>query len=322
MTIFLLSVILGLIVLVWSADKFVDGASDVARHYGVSPLIIGMVIIGFGTSAPEMVVSALSALQGNPGIALGNAYGSNITNIALILGLTALLMPITVHSQILTKELPILVGVTLLTIALIFDLNVSRLDAIIFLSVFAGLMVWTLMESVKNKKDSLAVEVNNELAGKDIVLKRSLLFLIVGLVLLIISSRFLVFGAVGIAKSLGVSDIVVGLTVVAIGTSLPELASSIIAARKGEPDIALGNILGSNLFNTLAVVGIAGMIRPLAFEAEILKRDIAVMTLLTVSLFVFGWGFKGKLGKINRLEGGLLLASFVAHTTYLVATAI
>ncbi|MCO5113645.1 MAG: calcium/sodium antiporter [Bdellovibrionaceae bacterium] len=322
MTIFLLSVILGLIVLVWSADKFVDGASDVARHYGVSPLIIGMVIIGFGTSAPEMVVSALSALQGNPGIALGNAYGSNITNIALILGLTALLMPITVHSQILTKELPILVGVTLLTIALIFDLNVSRLDAIIFLSVFAGLMVWTLMESVKNKKDSLAVEVNNELAGKDIVLKRSLLFLIVGLVLLIISSRFLVFGAVGIAKSLGVSDIVVGLTVVAIGTSLPELASSIIAARKGEPDIALGNILGSNLFNTLAVVGIAGMICPLTFEVEILNRDITAMTLLTVSLFIFGWGFKGKLGKINRLEGGVLLASFVAYTTYLVTTAI
>lgn len=317
MTLYILSVVLGLIALVWSADRFVDGASNVARHYGMSPLLIGMVIIGFGTSAPEMVVSTLAAYQGNPGIAIGNAYGSNITNIALILGLTALFMPISVHSLILKKELPILTFITLLSIGLIYDLELSRADALILLLVFSALMFWTIREGLKNSRDALAKEVESELQTQRAPLKKSFVMLIVGLVVLIISSRFLVWGAVEIARTLGISDMIVGLTIVAVGTSLPELASSIIAARKGEPDIALGNVLGSNLFNTLAVVGIAGVIRPLSIDNEVLWRDITTMTALTVVLFLFGYGFKGK-GRINRYEGALLLLSYVVYTVYLV----
>lgn len=320
MLLYALSLVAGLALLVWSADKFVDGASSVARHYKMSPLLIGMVIIGFGTSAPELVVSAISAYQGNAGIALGNAYGSNITNIAMILGLTALLMPISVNSQVVRKELPILTLVSLFSVGLIYDFELSRLDAILLLVVFALLMVWTVIQGMKNKKDAFAKEMEEELKSVQVIpLQKSYVYLIFGLVLLIVSSRMLVYGAVGIATALGVSDIVIGLTVVAVGTSLPELASSVIAAKKGEPDIALGNVLGSNLFNTLAVVGLAGVIHPLSFEKEILYRDVLVMLVLTVSLFAFGYSRKG-VPKISRWGGGLLLLSYIAYVGYLIAS--
>lgn len=312
------SIIVGLVTLVWSADKFIDGASNVAKHFGMSPLLIGMVIIGFGTSAPEMLVSALSSFQGNPGIALGNAYGSNITNIALILGVTSLLLPISVHSQVIRKELPILSGITFLTILLLIDFKLSRLDALILIFVFAGLMFWTIRQGIKERRDSFAEDVVEELEENKVSFKKSIFLLIGGLILLIISSRLLVYGAVGVATSLGISDVVVGLTVVAIGTSLPELASSIIAARKGEPDIALGNVLGSNLFNTLAVVGISGTIQPFSLDQEVFYRDIGTMTVLTLVLFLFAYGFK-KQGRINRIEGGILLASYISYTVFLVS---
>ncbi|MEY2988431.1 MAG: hypothetical protein RJB13_1952 [Pseudomonadota bacterium] len=321
MTLFLASVVLGLFLLVWSADKFVDGASDVARYFGMSPLLIGMVIIGFGTSAPEMVVSAMSSANGSPGIALGNAFGSNITNIALILGLTALLMPINVHSQVLRKELPILLGITALTAGLIADFEVSRLDAVVLLIVFAGLMGWTIKQGLSENKDALGSEVEAELKTHRAPIKKSIMLLVGGLIVLVLSSRLLVYGAVGIATSIGVSEIIVGLTVVAVGTSLPELASSVIAARKGESDLALGNVLGSNLFNTLAVVGIAGMISPSAFEPEIFNRDILVMSGLTLLLFLFSYGFRGK-ARIARVEGAILLAAYIGYTYYLIATTI
>ncbi|WP_419168269.1 sodium:calcium antiporter [Halobacteriovorax sp.] len=197
-------------------------------------------------------------------------------------------------------------------------MNLSRLDAVIFLFIFSFIMGWTIWEGLKNSKDALAKEVEVELKENKTPLSKSYFMLIGGLVVLILSSRLLVYGAVGIAQALGVSDIMVGLTVVAVGT-LPELASSVIAARKGEPDIALGNVLGSNLFNTLAVVGISGVIHPIAIEKEIFYRDIGVMTILTLSLFLFGYGFK-KQGKISRVEGGLLLTSYVAYTIYLIST--
>lgn len=316
MTVYILSVVFGLIFLVWSADRFIDGASNIAKSYGMPPLLIGMVIIGFGTSAPELMVSALASFQGKPGIALGNAYGSNITNIALILGLTSILMPITVHSQVLKKELPILTFVTLLSVGLLYDLTLSRADALILILVFSGLVFWTIKQGLKNSRDAFAKEMEAELGTQKQSVKKSYLFLIFGLIFLIISSRVLVYGAVGIATALGVSDIIIGLTIVAVGTSLPELASSIIAARKGEPDIALGNVLGSNLFNTLAVVGVAGIISPLSFDQDVLNRDVLAMTLLTVSIFIFGYGFKGK-GRINRFEGGVLLASYIAYVIFL-----
>lgn len=317
MTVFIISVVIGLILLVLSADKFVDGASNVARYFGMSPLLIGMVIIGFGTSAPEMVVSAMSSFQGNPGIALGNAYGSNITNIALILGITSLIVPISVNSQVLKKELPLLLFITFISIGALFDNYLSRLDSIIILTLFLGIIFWTIYVGLKNGKDSLAKEMSIELSENKVPLKKSILLLIGGLIVLILSSRLLVYGAVGIASALGISDIVIGLTVVAIGTSLPELASSVIAARKGEPDIALGNVLGSNLFNTLAVVGISGLIHPLKVDPEILYRDVGTMTLLTLLLFIFGYGFHGT-GRINRFEGAFLCLTYIAYTTYLI----
>ncbi len=318
MILYVLSIVLGLVALVWSADKFVDGASGVAKYHGMPPLLIGMVIIGFGTSAPELVVSALASYQGNSGIALGNAYGSNITNIALILGATAILMPISVNSQVLKKELPILTIITFISVGLIYDLTLSRLDAVILLVIFLLIMVWTFRTGMKNGKDAFAKGMDIELEEvKKRPIKELYLYLVIGLILLIISSRLLVYGAVGIATALGVSDIVIGLTVVAIGTSLPEFASSIIAARKGEPDIALGNVLGSNLFNTLAVVGLAGVIHPLSIEKEIIFRDVLVMLLVTIFLFIFCYGFKGK-GRINRIEGGALLISYVGYVGYLI----
>ncbi len=313
-----LAVVAGLAVLVWSADRFVEGSASAARHFGVPPLLIGMIIVGFGTSAPEMVVSALATSQGNPGIALGNAYGSNITNIALILGLTALISPIAVHSQVLRKELPILTGVTVIAAYQLWDGAITRWDAWVLLGSFVGLMAWTIWQGLKKRPDALGGEVNQKLAERGMSLRRSLFWLTLGLLLLIGSSRVLVWGAVEIAKGLGVSDLIIGLTIVALGTSLPELASSVIAARKQEHDIALGNVLGSNLFNTLAVVGIAGAIHPMRVEPEVFSRDAMVMLGLTLSLFLIGYGFGGRPGRINRYEGGALLFCYMAYAVYLV----
>lgn len=317
MTVSIIAVVVGLLLLVWSADRFVEGAAATARHFGMPPLLIGMVIVGFGTSAPEMVVSALASWQGNPGIALGNAYGSNITNIALILGLTALISPIAVHSQVLRKELPILTIVTGFALYIMWDLKLTVLDGWVHLAVFSALMGWTIWQGLQQRGDSLGKEMEDELIAHQMPLKRAVLWLVIGLTLLIASSRVLVWGAVNIAHSLGVSDLIIGLTIIAVGTSLPELASSIIAVRKNEHDIALGNVLGSNLFNTLAVVGIAGIINPLGFERVVVSRDMAVMAVLTVSLFIFGYGFRGT-GRINRFEGALLLACYIGYTSYLV----
>ena len=314
-----LAILAGLALLVWSADRFVEGSAAAAGHFGMPPLLIGMVVVGFGTSAPEMVVSALAASQGNPGLALGNAYGSNITNIALILGITAVIAPIAVHSQVMRKELPILALVTLAAAWLLFDGELSRLDAAGLLVLFALLLGWSIWSGMRKTDDVFATEMDAELATHPMPIRNAMLWLVVGLVLLIISSRILVWGAVDLATRFGVSDLVIGLTIVAIGTSLPELASSIIAARKGEHDLALGNILGSNLFNTLAVVGIAGSIAPMAVANEVLMRDIPVMVGLTLALFVLGYGFRGP-GRINRVEGAGLLAVFVGYTAYLLST--
>lgn len=319
MTIAFIAVIFGLALLVWSADRFVEGAATTAHHFGMPPLLIGMLIVGFGTSAPEIVVSAISASQGNSGIALGNAYGSNITNIALILGMTALISPIAVHSQVLRKELPILTVVTALAAWQLWDGDITLLDAVVLLVVFSGLMAWTIWQGLRMKEDLLGSEMEQELDVRAMPIRRAVFWLVVGLALLIASSRILVWGAVEIAHGFGVSDLIVGLTVVAVGTSLPELASSIIATRKGEHDIALGNILGSNLFNTLAVVGIAGTIHPMPVGPEVFTRDMLVMAVLTLLLFVFGYGFRGP-GRINRIEGSILLVCYLGYTAYLLTT--
>jgi cation:H+ antiporter len=316
----IVALITGLALLVWSADRFVEGSAVTARHFGMPPLLIGMVIVGFGTSAPEMIVSALASIDGSAGIAIGNAYGSNICNIALILGVSALINPIMVHSAVLRRELPVLTIVTILTVVLLADLDLSGLDAVILLLVFGCLMAWTIYQGMKRKTDTLAGEVEFEAVEKEMPIKRAVFWLVAGLLLLIASSRILVWGAVEIAHIFGVSDMITGLTIVAVGTSLPELASSVIAARKGEHDIALGNVLGSNLFNTLAVVGIAGLIHPFAVEPETLSREMAVMGALTISLFLIGYGFRGRRGRINRFEGAALLLVYVAYTVWLIST--
>lgn len=316
----MLAIVVGLVVLVWSADRFVDGAACTAKHFCIPPLLIGIVIIGFGTSAPELVVSAFASLEGNPGIALGNAYGSNITNIALILGITALVAPIAVDSQVLRHTLPLLTLVTAIGALLLLDDFLSQRDAIILLLIFTALMGWTIYQGMRDQRnvipDTLAQEIELDLANP-MPLRFAVIWLVIGLVLLIASSRLLVWGAVEVAQSLGVSDLVIGLTIIAIGTSLPELASSVIAARKGEHDMVVGNILGSNIFNTLAVVGIAGAIHPLAVGHEVLTRDVAVMLALTISLFVIGYGSRGKHGLITRSKGLFLLGCYVLYTLWL-----
>ncbi|MGR9099902.1 MAG: calcium/sodium antiporter [Gammaproteobacteria bacterium] len=312
----ILAILFGLALLVWSADRFIDGASATARHFGMPALLIGMVIVGFGTSAPEMAVSALAALQGNPGIALGNAYGSNITNIALILGLTAVISPIKVHSQVLRKELPILTAVTAIAAYQLWDGELSRWDAWVLLGIFAGLMTWTVRQGMRDREDAFGSEMEVELVSHEMTLDRAIFWLVVGLVLLVAASRMLVWGAVEVALSFGVSDLIIGLTIVAIGTSLPELASSLIATRKGEHDIALGNVIGSNLFNTLAVVGIAGAIHPMPVAPEIFSRDMLVMGALTISLFLIGYNFLDE-PRINRYEGAALILCFIGYTSYL-----
>ena len=285
-----LAILAGLILLVWSADRFVAGASATAQHFSVPPLLVGMLIVGFGTSAPEMVVSVLAASQGTPGLALGNAWGSNIVNMGLILGITALIAPIMVRSVILRKELPILMAVTALSALLVWDGVLSRLDAAVLLLVFGTLVTWSIVEARSGGGDNLATETATELEAHPMPIRRALLWLGLGLLLLVGSSRLLVWGAVSIAQSLGVSDLIIGLTVVALGTSLPELASCVAAARKGEHDIALGNVLGSGLFNTLAVVGLAGVIAPMDIGGDVLTRDLPMMAGLTMLLFAMGWG--------------------------------
>jgi cation:H+ antiporter len=317
----ILSLISGLILLLWSADRFVDGAAATSKYAGMPPLLVGMLVVGFGTSAPEMVVSAMAAIDGNPSLALGNAYGSNITNIALILGLVALISPIKVNSQVLRKELPILLVITLIVGWQLFDLNLSTADAWCLIGIFLLFVFWTVWQGMHNSGDALAVEVSTELASTPTMsLKASILWLALGLLLLVFASRLLVYGAVFIAHSLGISDLIIGLTVVAIGTSLPELASSLIAIKKGEHDIALGNIIGSNLFNTLAVVGIAALIQPMSLEVAVLSRDWTLMAVLTFALLLMGLGHKQHAGRINRIEGALLLTVFFGYTGYLFST--
>ncbi|MFC3684211.1 calcium/sodium antiporter [Hydrogenophaga luteola] len=313
------AVIAGLLLLIWSADRFVEGASATAQHFAVPPLLVGMVIVGFGTSAPELVVSAIAATQGNPALALGNAWGSNIVNMGLILGVTALIAPIQVRSVVVRKELPLLMAVTALSALLVWDLTLSRVDALVLLAAFTLLMAWSIREALNHGDDALGQETATELKAGAQPLPRALLWLVLGLVVLVGSSRLLVWGAVEIAQDLGISDLVIGLTVVAIGTSLPELASCVAAARKGEDDIALGNVLGSGLFNTLAVVGLAGTIAPMDVESAALTRDLPVMAGLTVLLWQMGRGWR-RPGRINRWEAGGLLTVYVVYTLWLLWT--
>lgn len=314
-----LAVLVGLILLIWSAEKFIDGAAATSRWLGLSPLLIGMLVIGFGTSAPEMTVSVLAAMQGNPGLAVGNAYGSNIANIGLVLGFVALIAPLAVHSDVIRKEMPLLIAVMLLTGVMLFDGWISRWEALVLLIALVLFIGVSVVRSRSQADDPLVKEVAETLDSKPMSRGKALMWTLVGLILLIVSSRLLVWGAVEIAVGFGVSDLIIGLTVVAIGTSLPELASSISALRRKEHDMVLGNVVGSNLFNSLAVVGLAGVIYPIEAGREVLVRDWSVMTGMTLLMVLFAFSWRGRPRRINRFEGGFLLALFLAYTGYMVS---
>ncbi len=309
------AILVGLVLLIWSADLFVDGASSIARNLGISPLIVGIVIIGLGTSAPEMLVSGVAAFQGNPGLGIGNAIGSNITNITLVLGFTAILYVLPVHSSLLKKELPLVLATAILAWVLLADGYFSRIDGIILIVALVIVFSWMIMSARKTvtNHDPLIDETLEELPEK-LEKNKAMLITFGGLILLLISSKMLVWGASNIATLMGISDLVIGLTIVAIGTSLPELAATISSARKGETDLAVGNIVGSNLFNTLAVLAIPGLIQPLSVPEGVLERDMPIMIGLTVLLLIFSFGcFKSSRFKINRGKGIVLLLAFVAY---------
>jgi len=316
----LLQIIGGFVLLIWSADRLVAGASSCAMHFGISPLVIGLVIIGFGTSAPEMVVSAVAAVQGNPGFAVGNALGSNITNVGLVLGVTAILYPLKVDSQTLRREIPVLFAIMLLAILLLSDLHLSLGDGLILLGGLALMLLWmTRLSMNSGQSDLLMTELQEEIPT-DLPLRKAVFWTLLGLILLPLSSTVLVDGATFVAQSLGVSDEIIGLTILAIGTSLPELAAALASAMKNEHELAVGNILGSNMFNLLGVLGIAATIAPLNVSPEIISRDSVTMFLLTGMLVLFAIRRHGS-GVVQRYHGVALLAVYCGYV-YILARSI
>ena len=312
MILLIAAVIAGLVLLTYGADRFVAGAAALACNLGVAPLIIGLTILGFGTSAPEILVAVVAALDGSPAMAIGNALGSNITNMALVLGATVVICPLTVHSGILRREYPLMLAAMLLALGLMGDDYLGRVDAVIMLIAMTGMILVLVRIALRQRsRDPLLAELEQELPGA-MTTRRALLWLVVGLMLLLGGSHLLVWGAERIALALGVSQLVIGLTVVAIGTSLPELAASVVSAMRGEPDMAMGNIIGSNIFNSLAVLAMPGLIAPGGFDASVLDRDFPVMLGLGILLYVLGMRARGQ-GRIQRWQGGLLLLAFGAY---------
>ena len=313
MLIALVQLIGGFVLLVWAADRLVAGASATARNLGVSPMIIGLTIIGFGTSAPELVVSAVASFRGNPGLAVGNAIGSNIANLGLILGFTALVYPLKVESQTLRREYPLLLLIMVVCLVMVVDLEFTRLEGVLLLFGLAGLMGWMVYLSLSRggPTDPLAAEFEAEIP-RDMPTRTALLWLLVGLVALPVSSGFLVDGAVTIARTLGVSDTVIGLTIVAFGTSLPELATAMTSALRHEDDLAIGNVIGSNMFNLLGVLGIASVVAPIEVPAVLLSRDFPAMFVITGLVFMMATGLRGP-ARIGRVSGAVLLSMFIGY---------
>jgi len=309
---FILALIGGFALITWGADRFVLGASATARNFGVSPLLIGLTIVGLGTSAPEILIAVEASLGGKTDLALGNAVGSNITNILLVLGVTVLVVPIVIRSEILKREFPILFAVMALFYFLVFDGHMSFIDGIVLICGLAAMVIWMVRLGIKqSSQDPIADEFDAEIP-KDMSNRTALLWLFTGMVVLILSSKLLVWGASGIAIAMGVSELVIGLTIVALGTSMPELAASVMSALRNEPEIAIGNIIGSNMFNILAVASMPGLIHPSIIPPELINRDVIIMIIVTIVLFAMSYGFRGP-GRITRLEGGILLGGFVAY---------
>jgi cation:H+ antiporter len=314
----ILLIIAGLVLLIWGADRFVHGAAATARNLGIAPLMIGLTVVAFATSAPEILVSVVAALQGEPGLAFGNAIGSNIVNIGLVLGMTAMIRPIRLESATLRREMPALLAVSLLTVSLFLDTFLSRIDGIVMLTGLVIVMVWLARLGLRSAdNDPIAMDYDAEIPT-DVSMPMAVVWLIVGLGTLLIGAELLVDGAIGIAKMLGVSEVVIGITIVAFGTSLPELAVSLASALKGEYGLAIGNIVGSNIFNLLAVIGVAATIEPAALAPSVLSLHIFVMVAFTLVLFAMTYDYDGK-AQLSRLEGLALLIAFIAYDGYVIA---
>ena len=309
--------IIGFAALVWSADRFVYGAAALAKNMGIPTLIIGLTVVAMGSSAPEMMVSASAALADKTDTAVGNAVGSNITNILLVLGVTALLRPLSVSSMTLKREMPLVLLISVAAWYVFSDNYFSFAEGIALMIAFAvfigGLVIVSLR--AKNQDDPFVSEACEDVPN-DVSTKSAVFWLIIGMILLPVSSHFLVESAVDIAKYFGLSDLVIGLTIIAIGTSLPELAACIAGVLKNEDDLALGNIVGSNIFNLLAVLPLAGIINPSIIDPSAANRDALIMIAATIVLIAMSLNFKGA-RRINRVEGGLLLVAFIAYQGYI-----
>lgn len=314
----LLLVVAGLVLLIWGADRFVHGAAAMARNLGIAPLLIGLTVVAFATSAPEILVSVVAALQHEPGLAIGNAIGSNIVNIGLVLGLTAMIRPIKLESATLRREMPALLAVSLLTVSLFLDTFLSRIDGIVMLTGLVIVMVWLARLGLRSaENDPIAQDFEAEIPT-DVSMIMASVWLLIGLGTLLLGAELLVDGAIGIAKYLGVSEVVIGITIVAFGTSLPELAVSLASALKGEYGLAIGNIVGSNIFNLLAVIGVAATIEPSALAPTVLSLHIFVMVAFTLVLFAMTYDYNGN-AQLSRLEGFALLTAYVTYSGYVIA---
>jgi cation:H+ antiporter len=312
MLVAVIQLVAGFLLLVWGADRLVAGASAFARNMGVSPMIIGLTIIGFGTSAPELVVSAVATLRGNPGLAVGNAIGSNIANMGLVLGATALIYPLRMESTALKREYPVLLLIMLVCFFMALNGQYSTLEGWTLLVGLLLVVIWIIRIGLHRPlSDPLAEEFDAEIP-KDTPTKVAVFWLVVGLIVLPVSSTFLVDGSITIARYLHVTDTVIGLTIVALGTSLPELATAVTAALHKEDDLAIGNIIGSNIFNLLGVLGIAAVIQPVDILPIILARDFPAMFLMTAALYLMASDFRGP-GRIGRRSGSVLLLMFTGY---------
>jgi cation:H+ antiporter len=310
------AIVAGFGLLVWGADRFVHGAAAIARNLGVSTLVIGLTIVGFGTSAPEMLVSAMAAWGGNSDIGVGNAIGSNIANIGLVVGATAIIMPLEVHSRLLRREFPVLLVAMVGALALMWDGELSRIDGVVLFGALVVIIIWMVwLGRHPQAEEPLIAEFEAEIPPPA-PMGPAVFWFVVGLAVLLLSSRMLVWGAVHIAQAMGVSDLVIGLTIVAIGTSLPELAASVAGALKNEHDIAIGNVIGSNMFNLLAVMAMPGLISPGEFAESVLTRDYPVMIVITLAMLGMAYGFR-KAGKVSRSEGVVLLVAYFGYLAWL-----
>ena len=310
-------VIGGLLLLIWGADRFVHGAAATARNLGVTPLLIGLTVVAFATSAPEILVSVVASVRGQPGLAIGNAIGSNIVNIGLVLGTVAIIRPIELRSATLRREMPALLAVTLLTVSLFLDSFLSHVDGLVMLTGLIIVMIWLARLGLRSAPtDPIKRDYEAEIP-KDVTMKMSIFWLLIGLATLLLGANLLVEGSIEIARFLGVSEVVIGILLVAFGTSLPELAVSLVSAMKGEYGLAIGNIVGSNIFNILAVIGVAATIAPTALAPSVLSLHIFVMVAFTLVLFAMTYDYDGK-SELSRIEGIALLTAFIAYDTYVV----